>query len=70
MRNLLSDIHGEPSTTRLAAIACTGTACASVLSWSFLGGPQPDLMMLTALLGGGLGAKVVQRAHEERGRQP
>ena len=66
MNGLLHDTNGQTSTTRVAALGCTATACAAVVSWSFLGGPQPDMLMLATLLGGGLGAKVIQRGVETK----
>lgn len=62
------DHRGKPSATRLAALACALTACASVLLPMFGHGETPDLGTLGALLGGGFGAKVWQARIEHGNR--
>ena len=68
MSGLLKDIHGQPSTVRVVCLVCVLTACASVILPLFGYGETPDTLALASLLGAGVGAKVVQRHTEERGR--
>ena len=69
MKQLLHDHRGKPSTTRVAALGCSLTACASVLLPMAGYGTTPDLGTLLALLGAGFGGKVWQAGIEHHSNE-
>ena len=64
MTSLLHDHRGSVSTMRLACLALTATACASVLLPIFGYGDPVDVPTLAVLLGAGIGGKAIQRRTE------
>ena len=69
-KQLLRDHQGKASTVRVACLACSLTACASVLLPMVGYGETPALGTLTALLGAGFGGKVWQAGIEQRPKTP